>query len=847
MSIDPQRRLDESVLQDRRAVVADFLRRWYRVARRLNGTDDIDAAVELVGQALRDGLPPVEDSDPPPPPDAVQLKAAAAVVAASGFLDPAAYADEFDLRPQVDPVRHYVDEGWRRLLAPSLRFDAWSYWSTYLDPTDDRVMPLLHYLLVGRHQGLPALPERKPMRPGTVLDGPPRRICLYAAYDRDGLVDDHVVHHLTELSRHADVYYLADGVLEPGELDKLAGVTQGAWSIPHGTYDFGSFSRLARDLVGWDVIDTYDELVLANDSCFLLRPLDDVFARMQDKACDWWALQATSMEHDESYQVDDSPIPLPQAKQELIGPRHWRDVRYLHLSSYFLVYRKPVMSDPGFRFRFDTVCRQDEKMMVVHKYEVGISRYLLDQGFDFETYLPDLHAFHPLYSRHFFDLVEQGFPVVKRNYLGENPRHVLGLDRWQERLRELTPQAPIELMEANLQRVSPVDRLHEAYLVRIDETTGARVLPSRSKWGMALRTIDKETPTYDHWWAFATNPVTGRLDDGVRAVFEQVREDPSIHKVVLARARRLDDDLEGERVTVLPVGTVDGQSALVRCRRLIVDTQPNVAFDLPLAPVRHDFVHTGLGLSPVPTAAAEAQGGQWRKLFAMATSSQAEALGRTAADPDLSAERLWLTGLPRHDLLVSRSLPADLAREEERLAERLGGRHLVLWWQHATSSFPFDQDDVQRLARWVRDHDAVLGVRDQRPDRFGSATWALRKVDELLSLSPRSMPWSAPVLRQAAAVVTDLDPAAADAMVLGIPLLALGRTLPPVDTLGQTAREEGFAEPLTVSHADGLLSSLDQVAEGGFSRQSTRPAPGVVPLDGQAAWRLVQRLRSVGG
>ena len=114
--------------------------------------------------------------------------------------------------------------------------------------------------------------------------GGPRRVCLFAGFDVDGIVDDTVVAYVRELSRFADVYYLADCALEAGELDKLAPYTQGRWAIRHGRYDFGSYSMLARDLVGWDMIATYDELLLANDSCYLVQPFDEVFARMDAAA-----------------------------------------------------------------------------------------------------------------------------------------------------------------------------------------------------------------------------------------------------------------------------------------------------------------------------------------------------------------------------------------------------------------------------------------------------------------------------------------------------------------------------------------------------------------------------------
>ena len=97
-------------------------------------------------------------------------------------------------------------------------------------------------------------------------------------YDPDGLVDDYVVAYVAELARHADVFVLADGSLAARPARPAVG-RAGAWVRAHGAHDFGSWSLLARELVGWDALAAYDEVLLANDSCWLLRPLDEVFAR----------------------------------------------------------------------------------------------------------------------------------------------------------------------------------------------------------------------------------------------------------------------------------------------------------------------------------------------------------------------------------------------------------------------------------------------------------------------------------------------------------------------------------------------------------------------------------------
>ena len=181
-----------------------------------------------------------------------------AVVRLAGAVDEAGYLahNQSQAERGAEPVDHFCRRGWRALRNPSLDFDVWWYWAEYLDPTDESqtaTNPLVHYLLDGRHRGLLPLPRRRP-RDETTVPVRPRRACLFAAYDPDGLVDDTVVAYVSELARHAKVFVCFDGSLQPGQLDRLSGLVAGAWVRPHGAHDFGSWSVLARELVGWDAL-----------------------------------------------------------------------------------------------------------------------------------------------------------------------------------------------------------------------------------------------------------------------------------------------------------------------------------------------------------------------------------------------------------------------------------------------------------------------------------------------------------------------------------------------------------------------------------------------------------------
>ena len=665
-----------------------FVQRWQRVDR-----DDPARARRLVERVLVEGFP--EPRTNRRPDRDAELRCAMAVVRASGLFDEDGYVEANKLvsrstARQVDPLLHFVDEGWRDLRAPSLDFDLWWYTCSYLDPTAEEVNPLLHYLLVGRREGLEPVPgppaERTPTRyaEGNV----PRRACLFAGYDRDGIIDDYVVHYLRELARFADVYYLADGVLDHGELAKLEGIAHGAWSIPHAAYDFGSWSMLARDLVGWDRLDGYDEVVLANDSCFLVRPLDEIFREMDSRACDWWSLQATSMEYNEDDVGEDVSMPLDVARRELLGPRRWSDVLYLHLSSYFMVLRRPVLDDAGFRYRFDHVSGQRKKQLVVDKYEVGIGRYLMDSGYEFDTWAEALYPFHPLYSKRTFAHIAGGFPLVKRNFLAENPRDVPGFGAWPEWLLAAAPDAPLDLIRASIARVSPDDRMRRALLTTVEEETGRKVRPVQPLQGSRFRWFDEGLPKHAHWWAFPVAPDTHRLDACARAVFEVVRQDPSIRKVVLTRSRRV--DLDGENVVVLPLETREAQAELARCREILLPRTPRRTIDMPLPRTRHHFLNLGSGLplGPGPlqrmrrgSRAFQDLAGDYRRLHAMVVASRADALAKSASTP-LNLHQMWLTGLPRHDLVVGsfEALPGDLRDAEQALRAGLAGRRLVVLW-----------------------------------------------------------------------------------------------------------------------------------------------------------------------
>ncbi|UUZ60017.1 rhamnan synthesis F family protein [Nocardioides sp. B-3] len=171
---------------------------------------------------------------------------------------------------------------------------------------------------------------------------------------------------------------------------------------------------LAKELVGWDVIDSYDELMLANDSCFSVQPLDRVFAKMDATTCDWWGLQATYDDFDDrAFQKLGRRLGLDEVGEQMRELSLWRYSDFIHVGSYFLCYRRRVHRDPRFRKRLDDVASQSEKVTIILKYEIGFSRLLIPAGFKLATFVDGIPAYHPVYRASAFDLMREGFPAAQ--------------------------------------------------------------------------------------------------------------------------------------------------------------------------------------------------------------------------------------------------------------------------------------------------------------------------------------------------------------------------------------------------------------------------------------------------
>jgi lipopolysaccharide biosynthesis protein len=227
------------------------------------------------------------------------------------------------------------------------------------------------------------------------------RTAIFAHFDGQDEVKPYVVHYLGELARTcARIVFVSTSKLGPAELSKVRPTCDETIIRDNVGYDFGMWQAALADPA---LAAVSDEIVLTNSSLFgPIHPLGPIIDRMSREPCHFWGM-TDNLEY------------------------RW------HLQSYFLVFKKPVLESQAFRRFWDSVLPYRNKGQVILSYEVGLTSFLVDQGFRAQAWVPtsswagklqrlrmDLARRHNPTLFYPEKLLERGMPFVKATLLREN-------------------------------------------------------------------------------------------------------------------------------------------------------------------------------------------------------------------------------------------------------------------------------------------------------------------------------------------------------------------------------------------------------------------------------------------
>ncbi len=252
-----------------------------------------------------------------------------------------------------------------------------------------------------------------------------KRLCVFAHWDRDNIIDDYVIYYLKELKKVCDcIIFVSDTDCSP---EKIEGIADYFIIGKHGEYDFGSYKRgflfaLKENL-------KFEELLLCNDSCYgPFYPLENIFKKMDKKRCDFWGLTG------HSYGI------------KKVGNEYIESFNP-HIQSYFLLLKRQVFESASFLEFLNSIEHKENKDDVVLKYEIGLSRLLWANGFKSILYINRYkHTINPIATKWRRLIKWYKFPFLKTVLVKKEL-----IKGWEK----IAGDYPIELIRKNAERLAP--------------------------------------------------------------------------------------------------------------------------------------------------------------------------------------------------------------------------------------------------------------------------------------------------------------------------------------------------------------------------------------------------------
>lgn len=341
------------------------------------------------------------------------------------------------------------------------------------------------------------------------------------------------------------------------------------------------------------------------------------------------------------------------------------------------------------------------------------------------------------------------------------------------------------------------------------------------------------TPKRKNWWAFSTHHLHGnRFIENQRALFEHIKEDPSIHKVIFHRGNKEDLQIHhAANYETVNHGTIRALILLARCKVLFVTH--SIAMDYSFRWKNKDFsilkisqknrivVNLWHSISVKKllyvtndqvrkhTDRIRYRSQERKKYAGLISSSDIDSYAMSAMFYPLNYRQVWITGLPRNDFLTQSEnlLPEYILDSLQEIRQMKKGKKLILYaptYRQTTISegayyYQFTTQDIKKLKTMLTAHNAILGYR---PHYFKNSTQYFNLCDyvdnkQIFDMSGNTIKEFSALARECDLLITDYSSVYIETLYLGKPIVCFGYDIDHY-----------------MAHEDGLLYDMDLVFPG---------------------------------
>lgn len=212
------------------------------------------------------------------------------------------------------------------------------------------------------------------------------RLVLFSFYDPEGIADEYVFYLLKELRCVAsELVVIVNGNINDSDKGRMYQISDEVIQRKNEGYDAGAYKDAIFNYIGVERLKNYDELVLCNDTFFgPLLPFEIIWNKFENKDVDFWGLH------------------------------FWQAGYFECVSSFFIVYRKCILSDERFyKYWIENI---DEKCANIREvygaFELGLFFKLCELGYRYDVYA-DKDACHIMKSPD-WAVIKYKVPFIKK-------------------------------------------------------------------------------------------------------------------------------------------------------------------------------------------------------------------------------------------------------------------------------------------------------------------------------------------------------------------------------------------------------------------------------------------------
>ena len=231
-----------------------------------------------------------------------------------------------------------------------------------------------------------------------------KRLCIYIIFDKEKRIDKYIQTVLKGIRKHvSSVVVVCNFESAVSGLEYITDYADEILYRENKGYDSGAYKD-AIEYLG-DVLETYDELLLANDTFYgPFDSFDDMFKRMDEDECDYWGITRH-----------------PAGR--------WTD-GYLynsHIQSYFIVYKERILRSSDFaNFWCDLKYPMSYEEAIIN-YEFALNQYFAEKNFVGKAYMDFValeysyqYSQNPCIVNAYELIKDYGIPILKRRSLDFN-------------------------------------------------------------------------------------------------------------------------------------------------------------------------------------------------------------------------------------------------------------------------------------------------------------------------------------------------------------------------------------------------------------------------------------------